>query len=167
MQKHINNKYFRVQDAFGDTFVMVPERDFIQHTKVIQEQKVDIQKLRKELEWKTKQLTSAVESYEKLNTNYYLDINKTRIRQRQEDAKIYSWWKKEAGKYKALYRDLNKQVYFEGKDAESKWEKKYKTLVSAIDAPVNILQNICNGHVYEEIHIKYPEDKNFSPPNAF
>ena len=163
MQKHINNKYFRVQDAMGHTFVMVPERDFIQHTKLIQEQDLDIQTLRKDLEWKNKQLASAVQSYEKLNTNYYLDVNKARILQREQDAKAYSWWKKEAGKYKALYRDLNKEVYFGNKDAVKKQEAQVKILKNNVRTLSALLYN----RIGKSTYIAGIEEYSDSTSNAF
>lgn len=163
MQKHINNKYFRVQDAMGHTFVIVPERDFIQHTKEIQEQTIDIQKLQKDLEWKNKQLASAVQRYENIEKNYYLDVNRARILQREQDAKAYSWWKKEATKYKALYRDLNKEVYFSNKDAVEKQEAQVKILKNNVKTLSALLYNLIEPSTY----IADIEEKSDSTSNAF
>lgn len=107
---HQANKYHRIQDTQGRIGVIVPETDFILHTK----QMNDLANKVKGMEEDLKKLNAKHHEYlaYKRDTLATIEkeIQKARTQQRQEDAKVYAHWR---DKCKALEEQIKSSVNLE------------------------------------------------------
>jgi len=168
---HDANKYMRVQDALQQTYVLVPEKDFIQHCREYAEANAWPRLTKERLERLEATHVEVVRNFAKLQETFKEEVNKARIKQRQEDAKVYAHWRDTAKNLSEEKKKLSKEnwelkEYYKSLPVpeDVSWKKKYETLVSAIDAPINILENINKGHIYEEITITYPDNNQSTTP---
>ena len=96
---HEANRYGRAEDQLGRTYVLVPESEFIQHCR----EAVDYGGKADRIQSRFLEIQ---DKYHKLKLEFNeairLQIDKARIQQRQEDAKVYAHWR---DKCKKLEKD--------------------------------------------------------------
>lgn len=112
---HQANKYHRIQDTQGRIGVIVPEVDFILHTK----QMNDLANKVKGMEEDLRRLNAKHHEYLDYKRNVQetiaKEVQKARTQQRQDDAKVYAHWRDKAKELEDQVKELRSlKIAYEG-----------------------------------------------------